>query len=163
MQNHLKSLIPVLILALCLAICLPATAKPAGFDAAVSVYNGHQYARALALFQTICKSSPSDASTHYYLGLCYQSLSQQSAAQQEYNWVYTHSTDDTLRYYAYQAMQQLQEWNKHREVAGSQSAAAFKLPARKADFAKHAGVMIGGENIPKGSEFCPFRNAASAK
>lgn len=101
-----------------LSTLMPAFATPAGFDTAVAAYNSRQYSQALSQFQTVNRSNPSDASTHYYMGLCYQYLSQMSSAQQEYAWVYTYSTDQTLRYNAYQALQQIQQWSSHRAYQG---------------------------------------------
>lgn len=98
---------------------LPAAlAAPPGFEQAVVAFNNHQYAEALAQFKTINNAAPNDAKTHYYLGLCYQYTTQMMAAQQEYSWVYSNSTDQALRYNAWQALSQLQRWSAHRNYSG---------------------------------------------
>ena len=98
-------------------VCQASFANPA-FDKAVAAYNSRQYSQALSLFQSIISQNPSDAMSHYYMGLCYQYLDQMSSAQREYSWVMDHSNNQSLRGNAQQALQQLSQWGSHREYAG---------------------------------------------
>ena len=117
-MKPLIRLSPLLAAALCLIPISSAGAKPQGFDQAVAAYNNHQYAQALSQFQAIGRANPSDAMTHYYTGLCYQYLSQMSAAKQEYAWVSEHSADPALLGNARQALDELSDWSTHREYSG---------------------------------------------
>ncbi len=101
-----------------LSLSVPALAAPAGLDQAVAEYNSRHYAEALFRLQNINRSNPSDAMTHYYMGLSYQALNQIQSAQGEYNWIYAYSKDQRLRYNAYQALQQIQRWSANRAYQG---------------------------------------------
>lgn len=75
----------------------PAFGAPPGFDDGVKAYNSRQYSNALARFQQVARSAPSDALNRYYMGLCYQGLNQFALAKQQYEYVYATSRDSSLR------------------------------------------------------------------
>ena len=100
---------------LCLGIAsTEAIAAPAGFDDAVRAYSSRQYAAALSRFQQVARTAPSDALTHYYMGLCYQGLNQFSMAKQQYEWVYAVSKDSGLRTSCSQALSQLGRYQSQK-------------------------------------------------
>lgn len=95
-----------------------AFAASADFDQGVGEFNNRHYSQALSHLQSAASAQPYDARTHYYLGLCYQYLSQMSAAQAEYDWVRNNAEDADLRRNAQTALDGLNRWSQHREYAG---------------------------------------------
>ena len=117
-KNHL---LPAVAAALCVMACAiwsSAYAAPAGFNQAVQTFNNRQYSQALAQFDAISRANPSDASSHYYMGLCYHYLNQVGSAVQQYQWVASYSHDSRLRAQALNALQQLGRYQATRTSQG---------------------------------------------
>jgi thiol-disulfide isomerase/thioredoxin len=70
----------------------------------VELYNAGKYSQSLPLLEAAVRTSPYDASGHYYLGLCYQALKQNSLARPHFEWVAKNARDLTLRSYAEKAV-----------------------------------------------------------
>lgn len=102
------------------------------FEQAVQLYKSRQYASALAGFQAVLKTYPRDASTHYYMALCYQGMNQVSLARQQYEWVAA-SNDPTLRSFASSGLAQLQKFPS--TYSGAIAAAPTNLASRIASAA----------------------------
>jgi tetratricopeptide (TPR) repeat protein len=62
-------------------------APPAAFRDGVQAYNTRNYRLALTKFQQAAQVAPTDAASHYYMGLCYQGMNQYTLAQQQFQWV----------------------------------------------------------------------------
>ncbi len=87
-------------LCLCVSLAfadLPAQAADANFNAAVKTYAAGKYAQALAQFQVVAQTYPSDPLTRYYMGLCYQHTNQVSQATQMYTWVEQNARSPQLK------------------------------------------------------------------
>jgi thiol-disulfide isomerase/thioredoxin len=109
-----------LFFAICLALSAPVStmAQPSGFTNALRSYNAHQYSAALDQLCAVEKSAPSDASVHYYKGLCYQAMNQMSLAKQEYSWVAAYGAG-SWKTNAQAALQNLQKYPKSYQSSNS--------------------------------------------
>lgn len=104
---------------------LTAQAAPAGFDEGVKAYNARQHSIALGRFQQAARVAPTDAMTHYYMGLCYQGLTQFTPAKQQYEYVYATSNNNALRASCSSAMASLSRFQSQKITgSGYPSAAA---------------------------------------
>ena len=106
-----------LLIVLTVLLQTAAEAASPAFDRAVSLYKSKQYAQALTSFQSAAKSNPSDAMTHYYMALCYQSMNQMTQARQEYELVAS-GNNPQLRTYAASGLAQL---GKYKPTFGGSS------------------------------------------
>ena len=72
-------------LLLTIALC-SANAVNAGtsFPQAVALYNSGKYSAALAEFKQFATAYPTNAMSHYYMALCYQSMGNRISARQEF-------------------------------------------------------------------------------
>ncbi len=107
--------------ALTVLLCTPANtawAAPSGLNQAVQTFNSKQYSKALGQLEAISRANPSDALTHYYMGLCYHYLNQVGSAAQQYQWVATYSSDGRLRAQAQNALMQLGRYQANRTYQG---------------------------------------------
>ena len=111
------------------------------FAQAVQAYKARQYSRALASFQEVARQVPSDAQTHYYMGLCYQGMNQMSLAKQEYSWVASSSNNAMLRTQSQQALANL---GRYQTTRSGSVAAAPPAPGRPGT-APAAGGRPGGQ------------------
>jgi len=93
----------VLSLLLSSVLSNPGLAAPASFQSAVAHYNAGKYTVALNEFKQFEASYPTNAMSHYYLALCYQSLGDRSNARQEFNLTSQYG-DATLKGYAQKAL-----------------------------------------------------------
>lgn len=107
-----------------MAICLlcPAFAAPlttvSKFDEAVKSYKDKKYSQSLSQLQKLHDGGMCTDTIHYYMGLCYQSLNQISAAKQEYETVAKGKTP-ALRANAETALAGLNQWSQHRSYQGN--------------------------------------------
>jgi len=53
----------------------------------IGLFNQKHYDKALPVLKKAVRDNPLDANGHYYLGLCYQELKQNSLARQHFQWV----------------------------------------------------------------------------
>jgi hypothetical protein len=90
----------------------------AQFDDASKAYKDKKYSQSLSQFKQLHDSGRCNDMVHYYMALCYQSLSQISFAQSEYTLV-SQSKDVNLKTYATQALSAIDEWKQHRLYQGS--------------------------------------------
>lgn len=95
----------------------------------INLYNQRQYGKALTKFQALVKKNPKDARAHYYMGLCYQALTQIKMAQTEYMWVYNHSSDKRMQYNAWVALSNIDRWSAHRAYEGQGNCFAYRSGA----------------------------------
>jgi thioredoxin 1 len=99
---------------------MPAAAGTNQLAEGISLYNARQYAQGLARLQSCLNAPGTDlCAAHYYMGLCYQNLNQIGSAQSEYSWVVSHEGNPVLRYYAGQALAQLQQYKGRRTYDGN--------------------------------------------
>jgi len=70
----------------------------------IELYNAGKYSQSLPLLEAAVRANPYDDSSHYYLGLCYQSLKQITLAKSHFQWVAANARNATLRSYAAKAM-----------------------------------------------------------
>lgn len=138
-------------------VSAPALAVGA-MDGAIQDYNARKYSDCLAKCQQALKTGQNPDQVHYYMGLCYQGLSQVNTARSEYMWVYQYSKNYGLRSNAYTAIQNLERYASRRTYEGNGNsfdrfspentkAAAFqqaRAAQEKADEAAAAQVMRGG-------------------
>jgi thiol-disulfide isomerase/thioredoxin len=148
----LVKFLPRLVAGLAVAVmCQPATvtaslaAPPAGMGKAIQAYNSRQYAVALTQFEQISKTAPTDGLTHYYMGLCFQGLSQFSAARQQYRWVASYG-DASMRPSAFAALCQLDSYESkqaslHQNTVASSTQVASAKPEVKPAFAGRLKVL----------------------
>src|SRR6185437_10458638 len=81
------------------------------FDDGVRLYQSRQYSAALTRFADGSRSAPSNATIHYYMGLCYQSTNQMSLAKQQYEWVSAYASNNpSLQNKARAAISQLSRY-----------------------------------------------------
>lgn len=64
-----------------------ANAYSARLSQGISFFNQKHYDKALPVLKKAVRDNPLDANGHYYLGLCYQELKQNSLARQHFQWV----------------------------------------------------------------------------
>src|SRR5271170_6105429 len=81
------------------------TAAPS-FQQAVSDYNAGKYSQALGEFKQFAAAYPSNAMSHYYMALCYQSIGQRGEARQEFTLTNQYG-DASLKGYAEKALHSL--------------------------------------------------------
>jgi thiol-disulfide isomerase/thioredoxin len=94
-----------LIAVICLSQAIvPAGAAPSSYAQGVELYSHGKYSQALQVFQSAVKTSPDDASSRYYLALCFLALKQASAAREQFEWVSQNAAEPTLKAYAAKAM-----------------------------------------------------------
>jgi thiol-disulfide isomerase/thioredoxin len=79
------------------------TAAPS-FQQAVSHYKAGKYSEALGEFKQFAAAYPSNAMSHYYMALCYQSMGQRGEARQEFTLTSQYG-DASLKGYAEKALQ----------------------------------------------------------
>ncbi len=109
-------------LCLCVSLAfanLPAQAADANFNAAVKTYAAGKYAQALAQFQVVAQTYPSDPLTRYYMGLCYQHTNQVSQATQMYTWVEQNARSPQLKAQARAGLDSMNRYNSSRTHPGS--------------------------------------------
>lgn len=81
------------------------------FDDGIRLYQSRQYSAALNRFANASRCAPSNATIHYYMGLCYQSTNQMSLAKQQYEWVSAYAGNDrSLQNKARTALSQLSKY-----------------------------------------------------
>lgn len=91
---------------------------------AIAAYKSGQYAQALAKLDSYARTPGADVtSAHYYMGLCYQGLNQVGRAEAEFSWVASSGNNQTLRYYAQSALDQLSRYKGKRTYQGQGSVA----------------------------------------
>ncbi len=109
MRNKFSSLFVVCLLSSLSAAVSPAAAGPSAsspkqiapqYQGAIGLFNGGRYAQALTAFEAIARKTPTDGTAHYYIGLCCQSLHQNSRAAQEFRYVASSASDPQLRFMA---------------------------------------------------------------
>ncbi len=61
----------------------PSWAAPS-FQQAVADYNAGKYSRAVGEFKQFAAAYPTNAQSHYYMGLCYQSMGSRTEAKQQF-------------------------------------------------------------------------------
>jgi hypothetical protein len=122
-----------MLLALVLQVPLSHASSPA-FEQAVQQYKARRYSLALAGFQAVLKTNPSDVMCHYYMALCYQSMNQISQSRHEYLWVSSCSSDPKLVSFASAGLAQL---SKYKTTFGSRAAG---VPG---------GAGTGSADVPK--------------
>jgi thiol-disulfide isomerase/thioredoxin len=81
-----------------------AIASTSDLSKGVELYNAGKYSQSLPLLEAAVRANPYDDSSHYYLGLCYQSLKQITLAKSHFQWVATNARNATVRSYAAKAM-----------------------------------------------------------
>jgi len=125
MRNELSSLFVVCLLGSLSAAVSSASAGPSSssssssslkqiapqYQGAIGLFNGGRYAQALTAFEAIARKTPTDGTAHYYIGLCCQSLHQNSRAAQEFRYVASSASDPKLRLMAqkgYESLAKLQ-------------------------------------------------------
>jgi len=64
-----------------------ANAYSARLSQGITLFNQKHYDKALPVLKKAVRDNPLDANGHYYLGLCYQELKQNSLARQHFQWV----------------------------------------------------------------------------
>lgn len=64
-----------------------ANAYSARLSQGIGLFNQKHYDKALPVLKKAVRDNPLDANGHYYLGLCYQELKQNSLARQHFQWV----------------------------------------------------------------------------
>lgn len=94
------------------------TSRPAQYSEAVQSYKDRKYSQALSQFKRMHDTGMCNDMVHYYMALCYQSLSQIAAAKTEYYSV-SRSKTPALRQNALYAMASLDQWNQHRLYQGN--------------------------------------------
>ena len=95
---------------LVLSLSMLAPAAFAGsplYDQAVQQFKARHYSAAVAGFQAALRANPADASSHYYIALCYQSMNQFALARNEYQWVISKGNNPQLRGFASSGISQL--------------------------------------------------------
>ncbi len=94
------------------------TSRPAQYSEAVQSYKDKKYSQSLAQFKRMHDAGMCNDMVHYYMALCYQSLSQIAAAKSEYYTV-ARSKNAALRQNAQYALASLDQWNQHRLYQGN--------------------------------------------
>ncbi len=102
---------PAILLILLAAQPLAALASSPVFEQAVQQYKARHYSSAIAGFQAVLKSNPSDQMSHYYMALCYQGVNQISQARQEYEWVTRSGGNPQIRNYAFAGLSNLGKYS----------------------------------------------------
>lgn len=92
--------------------------RPAAVQKAAQLYGAGNYAQALAILDEVGGVEADNPYTRYYKALCYQGLNQIEAAQKEYYWLYQFCANADIRYKAWQGLQGLDRYKKHRAYAG---------------------------------------------
>lgn len=90
-------------LAALIVVAAPAFSAPASFPEAVADYNAGRYSMAATKFESLKQAYPTNALSHYYLGLSRQALGHLDKAKEEYQWVSTNG-DPRLRALATQGL-----------------------------------------------------------
>lgn len=111
-----------------------ASASPTGFSEGVADFNARRYSSALQRFQAVSRANPNDAMSHYYMGLCYQYMSQMALAAREYQWVASAAADPRLKAQAQSGLAQVGRYQAHRTYQGAST------PGR----AMPGGVRVSG-------------------
>ncbi len=90
----------------------------AALKLAIADYNQGKYKNAVVRLEDVDRRGLCNERTHYYIGLCYQSMNQTVLAQMHYQWVLQYGKDATLKSYAQSAYQQIAYYQGHRTYAG---------------------------------------------
>jgi tetratricopeptide (TPR) repeat protein len=106
-----------------------ALAGSPAFDAAVQQFKARRYSAAVAGFQAALRANPTDAASHYYMALCYQSMNQMAQARQEYQWVITRGNNAQLRSFATSGISQLGKYQTSYSGYAPQTPSGRTVPA----------------------------------
>jgi len=101
-----------------------ALAAPVPWNQAIAHYNAGKYSQALAEFKQYAIAYPTNAQSHYYLGLCYQSMGNRTEARTEFALTTKYGTDP-IKTYAQTALNSLEVGSSSRSVATGSSAPAW--------------------------------------
>jgi thiol-disulfide isomerase/thioredoxin len=110
-----------------LICCASAALAAPSFAQAVADYNAGKYTQALGEFKQFVKAYPTNAQSHYYMALCYQSLGNRTEAKQEFMLTSQYG-DATLKGYADKALQHMGSASSG-SVQSVQSASSASAPA----------------------------------
>lgn len=121
------------------AIAGPSSSSPKQatpqYQGAIGLFNGGRYAQALTAFEAIARKTPTDGTAHYYIGLCCQSLHQNSRAAQEFRYVASSASDPQLRLMAqkgYESLAKLHASSSQPSVSALTSSLASPSPLASA-------------------------------
>jgi len=102
MHNQSIAFIVGMLVALLIGSMSAVAAAPS-FQQAVSHYNAGKYGEALGEFKQFVAAYPTNAMSHYYMALCYQSMGERSEARQEFTLTSQYG-DASLKSYADKAL-----------------------------------------------------------
>jgi thiol-disulfide isomerase/thioredoxin len=102
-MNKMKSILSQSALLTLLLISVSAVSAAPSFQQAISDYNAGKYSQALGEFKQFATSYPTNAMSHYYMALCYQSMGNRGEAKQEFSLTDRYG-DATLKGYAQKAL-----------------------------------------------------------
>ncbi len=95
----------ILSLLACLLTTAPALAGPElQYQNPRALYDAGKYSQALLGFEAIARAKPTDATAHYFIGLCCQNLLQKNRAVKEFQYVAATSSNAQLRQMAQKAL-----------------------------------------------------------
>lgn len=117
----------VILCAIMMPINLSVSAASADLSRGIEFYNAGKYSQSLPLLEAAVRANPYDDSSHYYLGLCYQSLKQITLAKAHFQWVAANGRNPTLRAYAAKTMAHY--GSPVEATSATASAAASTAPA----------------------------------
>lgn len=140
----------------CLAVSFPIAAWAASpdFSDGVKSYQARRYNEALSKFGSAEQKSPTDATIHYYMGLCYQGMNQMGLARQEYAFVASRATGALQRQAQY-GLSNLSRYQSGSAVASTASASgASKSNTAGAPEAKFKGRLKIYEFTTSWCHFC---------
>lgn len=110
-------------LAALIVVAAPAFSAPASFPEAVADYNAGRYSMAATKFESLKQAYPTNALSHYYLGLSRQALGHLDKAREEYQWVSTNG-DPRLRALAAQGLTRMSGARSSGSSSSSSSSVA---------------------------------------
>jgi len=105
MHKFTSKLATALLLSVLIGFPSPVRAG-ASFQQAIAHYNAGKYSQALGEFKQFAAAYPTNAQSHYYMAMCYQSLGNIAGAKQEYA-LTTQYGDASLNAYAQKALRSL--------------------------------------------------------
>jgi len=104
-----RAIVALAIVAFCAQTTFPAVASepPPALKNAIAAYNAKQYGQAISQLNAATGAAANSPYKHYYLALSHQALGQFGEAEREYQWNYTRTLDQDLRYKSWQGLQGL--------------------------------------------------------
>ncbi len=115
-----------------------------------ALYDAGKYNQALQGFEAVARAKPTDATAHYYIGLCCQNLLQKSRAAKEYQYVAATSSNAQLRQMAQTALARLAS-SSQTVTTGFSARDRAAAASRWAAVASLSAGPNGGTSAARGS------------